>query len=98
MGWPTKYEKAREEDRRAKISITRHLNQLSDIQKELEENWRDMGTAQVGALRLRSDISMNLLKKRLPDLKQSDDTLTVDGDVNQNITVTVPDLDGRNRK
>ena len=62
----TRYQKIREEDRRLKISITRHLQQLDEIQKELKD---DNGALNVSALRLRADISLNLLKKRLPDLK-----------------------------
>lgn len=84
MARPTKYEKVREQDRRDKISISKHLKQLSDIQEQLEENYDHISTAQIGALRLRSDISLNLLKKRLPDLKASDDTLTLEGDLNIN--------------
>lgn len=72
MARPTKYEKAKEKDRRAKISITRHLKQLSEIQVKLEDNYENMSTAQVGSLRLRADISLALLKKRLPDLKATE--------------------------
>lgn len=61
-----RYQKVREEDRRAKISITRCLSKLFEIEKELEEDEKSLN---VPALRLRADISMNLLKKRLPDLK-----------------------------
>ena len=69
MARPTKYAKAREQDRRDKISITRCLNKLFDIEKELEENQSEMN---VPALRLRADISVNLLKKRMPDLKMTE--------------------------
>jgi len=72
MSRPTKYEKAREKDRRDKISITQHLKQLSEIQVKLEDNYENMSTAQVGSLRLRADISLALLKKRLPDLKATE--------------------------
>ena len=70
-GRKTDYAKVREQDRRDKISITRCLNKLTDIEKELETNGDDLN---VPALRLRADISMNLLKKRLPDLKAVDHT------------------------
>ena len=66
MGRKTDYEKVREQDRRDKISITRCLKQLSEIEKELKKNSDEMN---VPALRLRADISLNLLKKRMPDLK-----------------------------
>ena len=69
MARPTTYSKALEEDRRAKISITKHLKKLTDIQEELENNSSELGAARVGALRLRADMSLALLKKRLPDLK-----------------------------
>ena len=39
-----------------------------------------------------------LLNKTLPNLKQSDDSLTVGGEVDQNIKVTVPDFDGNSSK
>ena len=69
MGRPTTYSKTLEEDRRAKISITKQLKKLTDIQEELENNSSELGAARVGALRLCADISLALLKKRLPDLK-----------------------------
>ncbi len=72
MARPTKYEKAREQDRRDKISISKHLKQLSEIQVKLEDNYENMSTAQVGSLRLRADISLALLKKRMPDLKATE--------------------------
>lgn len=92
MARPTKYEKALEEDRRAKISISRHLKQLTDIQEKLQDNYENMSTAQVGALRLQSDISLKLLGKRLPDLKAVD--MDVEGDLehDHNINVTFPDV------
>ncbi len=68
----TTYELVKEEDRRAKISITRQLNQLTDIVDELEKRGPKLGagdSSYIGAMRLRADIAMNLLKKRLPDLK-----------------------------
>ena len=72
MGRKTNYEKVREQDRRDKISITKHLNQLTDIQAKLENNGEDLGKDSgpyISSLRLRADISLALLKKRLPDLK-----------------------------
>ena len=76
MARKTTYQKVREEDRRAKISISRHLKKLFDIQKELENNADDVN---VPALRLSADISLRLLQKRLPDLKAIEHT----GEVNQ---------------
>jgi len=70
-GRKTDYEKVREKDRREKISITRCLKKLFDIEEELEKNGEDMN---VPALRLRHDISISLLKKRLPDLKATEIT------------------------
>lgn len=81
MARPTRYEKALEEDRRAKISITKQLNQLADIQENLESNWQNLDNAKVGALRLRSDIALKLLAKRMPDLKAIDVDLDVDGEI-----------------
>lgn len=76
MARKTTYQKVREEDRRAKISIAQHLKKLIDIQKKLENNDEDLN---VPALRLSAEISLNLLKKRLPDLKAIEHT----GEVNQ---------------
>ncbi len=68
----SKYIAAREDDRRKKISITRQLNKLADIVKELEERGPTLGvthSSYVGSMRLRADIALNLLKKCMPDLK-----------------------------
>jgi len=80
MARPSHYQKAREQDRRDKISITKHLSKLIDIQKKLEENPDDLN---VPALRLSADISLNLLKKRLPDLK----AIEVTGELNHQHSV-----------
>ena len=66
MSRPETYRKIREQDRRDKISISKHLRKLSDIQEELQNKPDDIN---VSALRLSADISLSLLKKRLPDLK-----------------------------
>jgi len=66
MAGKTTYQRVREEDRRAKISIAKHLKKLFDIQEKLEN---DDGELNVPALRLSADISLRLLQKRLPDLK-----------------------------
>ena len=74
------YRQALEKDRRDKISITRCLTHLTEIEEEVRglcrpikgENGELMpriSAAHIGALRLRADINMALLKKRLPDLK-----------------------------
>ncbi len=68
----TTYEIVKERDRRAKISITRQLNKLFEIVEELEKKGPTLGVSDssyIGSMRLRADIAMNLLKKRLPDLK-----------------------------
>ena len=63
-----------EEDRRAKISVARQMDKLADIEREIEELCKvnpggRIDAGMVGALRLRTDIVFNLLKKKLPDLK-----------------------------
>ena len=80
------FRKELEKDRRDKISITRCLTQLYEVQdtlsellapKEIIEDGEVVGhyvgridNGLVGALRLKSDIALALLKKRMPDLKQ----------------------------
>ena len=80
IGRKTNYESVREEDRRAKISIVRCLKKLSDIEEELEKNGEGLGPGAgpyIGSLRLRADIALKLLNKRLPDLKAVEHSGTI---------------------
>jgi len=66
------YREIREKDRRDKISITKHLKKLVDIQGQIDVllgRDTEIHNGRVGALRLSADISLRLLNKRLPDLK-----------------------------
>lgn len=70
---------------RDKIRASQLVNRLEDhVLKDL-----DLTASQVTA-------ALGLLKKCVPDLKQSDDTLTLDGDININ-QVKVRYTDGDER-
>ena len=70
------FKKEGERQRRDKISVSRCLGQLADIEDKLDEILSGDGGAVcsnvIGALRLKADISLKLLDKKLPSVKAID--------------------------
>lgn len=69
MARPDKNKQRRRDNLREELQAREYLRQLQEIDKELCDNWKQMKSDSVAALRLRADINFKRLAKVLPDIK-----------------------------
>ena len=69
MARPDKNRQRRREALREELQARAYLKNLDEVEQTVRENWHDMTSTQVQALRLRVDVNIAKLRKCLPDLK-----------------------------
>jgi hypothetical protein len=71
--------KLRRDALREELQAREYLRQIDAIDQTLQENWRDLASGELQALKLRADLQFRRLAKVLPDLRLSSQRVSVNG-------------------
>ncbi len=71
--------KLRRDALREELKAREYLRQIEEIDGTLQENWRDLASGELQALKLRADLQFRRLAKVLPDLRLSSERVSVEG-------------------
>jgi hypothetical protein len=69
-----KNRKVRQESLREQLAAGGHVQHVIDISKKLSDQYTDLESSQIQALRAAADIKLKLIGKYLPDLKATEIT------------------------